>query len=160
MIAANPDGRSSPTMLSGGSRPEFCAPEQAGINCQSVSRRGHAGSQMSRSLLGVDLEAPMRRLSGARVEPVERIENRRLPKPEQQENHDEIHDIGEGHQGYGIGQNAGGEAFAAMAAYHEDLVKAGVLLDASGLQPSSKGWRVKYGGGKRTVIEGRGARVE
>ncbi len=43
---------------------------------------------------------------------------------------------------------------AAMAKYHEELVKAGVLLDASGLQPSSKGWRIKYSGGKRTVIDG------
>lgn len=43
---------------------------------------------------------------------------------------------------------------AAMAAYHEELVKAGVLLDASGLQPSSKGWRIRYAGGKRTVIDG------
>jgi hypothetical protein len=43
---------------------------------------------------------------------------------------------------------------AAMATYHEELVKAGVLLDASGLQPSSKGWRIKYSGGKRTVIDG------
>ncbi len=33
---------------------------------------------------------------------------------------------------------------AAMAAYHEELARAGVLLDASGLQPSSKGWRVRY----------------
>jgi hypothetical protein len=33
-----------------------------------------------------------------------------------------------------------------MAAYHEELQKAGVLLDASGLQPSSKGWRVRYEG--------------
>jgi hypothetical protein len=31
--------------------------------------------------------------------------------------------------------------FAAMATYHDELVKAGVLLDASGLQPTSKGWR-------------------
>ncbi len=31
--------------------------------------------------------------------------------------------------------------FAAMADYHEELQKAGVLLDASGLHPSSKGWR-------------------
>jgi len=46
------------------------------------------------------------------------------------------------------------ELFACMADYHEQLVKAGVLLDASGLQPSSKGWRVKYSGGKRTVIDG------
>ncbi len=43
---------------------------------------------------------------------------------------------------------------AAMAEYHEELVKAGVLLDASGLQPSSKGWRIKFSGGKRTVIDG------
>ena len=46
------------------------------------------------------------------------------------------------------------ELFAAMADYHEQLAKAGVLLDASGLQPSSKGWRVKYTGDKRTVIDG------
>jgi hypothetical protein len=43
---------------------------------------------------------------------------------------------------------------ASMATYHEELVKAGVLLEASGLQPSSKGWRVKYSGGKRKVVDG------
>jgi hypothetical protein len=43
---------------------------------------------------------------------------------------------------------------AEMAAYHEELQKAGALLDASGLQRSSKGWRVKYSGGKRSVIDG------
>jgi len=43
---------------------------------------------------------------------------------------------------------------AAMADYHEQLSKAGVLLDASGLQPSAKGWRIRYAGGKRTVIDG------
>ncbi|AGK50887.1 YCII-related domain protein [Burkholderia thailandensis MSMB121] len=43
---------------------------------------------------------------------------------------------------------------AAMATYHEELAKAGVLLDAAGLQPSSKGWRVRYSGGKRAVIDG------
>jgi hypothetical protein len=43
---------------------------------------------------------------------------------------------------------------AEMAKYHEELVKAGVLLDASGLQASSKGWRIKYSGGKRSVIDG------
>jgi hypothetical protein len=46
------------------------------------------------------------------------------------------------------------ELFAAMADYHEQLVKAGVLLDASGLQPTSKGWRIKYSGGKRTLVDG------
>jgi hypothetical protein len=44
--------------------------------------------------------------------------------------------------------------FEAMGAYHEELVKAGVLLDASGLQPSSKGWKVKYTGDKRSVVDG------
>lgn len=44
--------------------------------------------------------------------------------------------------------------FEAMATYHEELAKAGVLLDASGLKPTSKGWRIKYSGTKRTVIDG------
>jgi hypothetical protein len=43
---------------------------------------------------------------------------------------------------------------AAMAAYHEELAKAGVLLDGSGLQPSRKGWRIRYEGDRRTVIDG------
>lgn len=44
--------------------------------------------------------------------------------------------------------------FAAMAAYHEELARSGALLDASGLQPSSKGWRVHYEGGQRTIVDG------
>ena len=43
---------------------------------------------------------------------------------------------------------------AAMAAYHEELAKAGILVDASGLQASSKGFKVKYSGAKRTVVDG------
>jgi len=43
---------------------------------------------------------------------------------------------------------------AAMASYHEALAKAGVLLDANGLQPSSKGFRVRYKGGKRSLVDG------
>jgi len=43
---------------------------------------------------------------------------------------------------------------AEMAKYHEDLQKAGVLLDASGLQASAKGWRIKYAGPKRTLVDG------
>jgi hypothetical protein len=43
---------------------------------------------------------------------------------------------------------------AAMADYHEELAQAGVLLDANGLQPSSKGWRIAYRGGQRRVIDG------
>ncbi len=41
-----------------------------------------------------------------------------------------------------------------MATYHEELAKAGVLLDATGLQASSKGWKVQYRGNKRAVIDG------
>ena len=43
---------------------------------------------------------------------------------------------------------------AAMATYHEQLAKAGVLLDGSGLQPSSKGWRIRYDKGQRIVTDG------
>src|SRR5207237_10162168 len=38
--------------------------------------------------------------------------------------------------------------------YNEELAKAGVLLDLAGLQPSSKGMRVRFAGGKRTLIDG------
>ena len=48
----------------------------------------------------------------------------------------------------------GEKLIAAMTAFHEELARAGVLLDASGLRPSSKGWRVRYSGGKRRVVEG------
>jgi hypothetical protein len=41
-----------------------------------------------------------------------------------------------------------------MADYHQQLKKAGVLLDANGLQASSKGFRIEYAGGKRTVVDG------
>ncbi|MDW3688040.1 YciI family protein [Cupriavidus sp. CV2] len=44
--------------------------------------------------------------------------------------------------------------FAAMAAYHEQLAKAGVLLDAAGLKPTSAGWRIRYAAGQRSVIDG------
>lgn len=42
----------------------------------------------------------------------------------------------------------------AMMKYNEELVKAGVMLSGEGLQPSSKGARVKFSGDKRTVIDG------
>ncbi|HEV8097469.1 MAG TPA: YciI family protein [Burkholderiales bacterium] len=44
--------------------------------------------------------------------------------------------------------------FAEMASYHEELSKAGVLVDGSGLQASDKGWRIQYDGKKRSVIDG------
>lgn len=46
------------------------------------------------------------------------------------------------------------EAIAEMADYHEQLQKAGVLVDASGLQPTSKGFRIHYQGEERTVVDG------
>jgi hypothetical protein len=44
--------------------------------------------------------------------------------------------------------------FGAMAAYHEELTRAGALLDAAGLNPSSKGWRVQYDGARRSIVDG------
>lgn len=46
------------------------------------------------------------------------------------------------------------ERMGEMATYHEQLAKAGVLVDASGLQASSKGWRIRYSGGNRIVTDG------
>ena len=43
---------------------------------------------------------------------------------------------------------------AAMAAYHEKLAQAGVLLDANGLKPSAQGFRVKYHQGRPTLVDG------
>jgi hypothetical protein len=46
------------------------------------------------------------------------------------------------------------EAFEAMGKYNEELVKAGILLGAEGLAPTSKGARVKFSGDECTVIDG------
>jgi len=43
---------------------------------------------------------------------------------------------------------------AAMAAYHEQLAQAGVLLDASGLKPSAHGFRVRYHQGRPAIVDG------
>jgi hypothetical protein len=43
---------------------------------------------------------------------------------------------------------------SAMADYHAELAKAGILLDANGLHPTSQGFRIKYEGGKRRVVDG------
>ena len=43
---------------------------------------------------------------------------------------------------------------AAMTKYNEEMAKAGILLDLAGLQPSSKGARIKFSGGKPIVTEG------
>ena len=41
-----------------------------------------------------------------------------------------------------------------MADYHERLARAGVLLDAAGLQPSSRGWRIRHTAGRRQLVDG------
>jgi hypothetical protein len=46
------------------------------------------------------------------------------------------------------------ELLSAMGKYNEELMKAGALIDLTGLHPSSKGARIKFSGGKRTVIDG------
>ena len=46
------------------------------------------------------------------------------------------------------------EMLAAMGKYNEELVKAGVMLAGEGLQPTSRGAKVKFSGSKRTVVDG------
>src|ERR1700741_3315207 len=46
------------------------------------------------------------------------------------------------------------EMAAAMATFHEELARAGLLVDASGLQATSKGWRVEMRGEQRTIVDG------
>ena len=46
------------------------------------------------------------------------------------------------------------ELLAEMGKFNEELAKAGVMLAGEGLQPSSKGARVRFSGNKRTVIDG------
>jgi hypothetical protein len=46
------------------------------------------------------------------------------------------------------------ELLTAMGKYNEELAKAGILLTGEGLQPSSKGARVRFSGPKRTVVDG------
>jgi hypothetical protein len=46
------------------------------------------------------------------------------------------------------------ELLAAMAAFNEEMVKAGVMIDGAGLQPSAKGARIRFDRDKRTLIDG------
>jgi hypothetical protein len=46
------------------------------------------------------------------------------------------------------------ELLEAMGKFNEELAKAGIMLSGDGLQPSSKGARVRFSGSKRTVVDG------
>ena len=46
------------------------------------------------------------------------------------------------------------EAFAAMDKFNEELINAGIMLDGTGLKPSSRGARVRFSGSSRTVTDG------
>lgn len=46
------------------------------------------------------------------------------------------------------------QLIAEMGKFNEELMKAGVMLAGDGLQPSSKGKRIQFSGGRRTVIDG------
>lgn len=46
------------------------------------------------------------------------------------------------------------ELLVAMGKFNEEMVKAGIMLDGMGLQPSSKGARIKFDGDKRNVVDG------
>jgi hypothetical protein len=72
-------------------------------------------------------------------------------KPDRR-NDDAIH--GDGPKDSEAGKMPSEEMLSAMAKFNEEMVKAGVMLDANGLQPSSKGARVRCSGAKRTVIDG------
>ena len=52
------------------------------------------------------------------------------------------------------GKMASEELLAAMGKYNEELVKAGIMLAGEGLQPSSKGARVRFSGDRRIVTDG------
>jgi hypothetical protein len=52
------------------------------------------------------------------------------------------------------GQMPSEQLLAAMGKYNEQLIEAGILVDATGLQPTSKGARIKFSGGKKMVVDG------
>jgi hypothetical protein len=52
------------------------------------------------------------------------------------------------------GEMPSAEMFAAMDKFNEELINAGIMLDGTGLTPSSRGARVRFSGSNRTVING------
>src|SRR6516162_5541154 len=52
------------------------------------------------------------------------------------------------------GEMPSAEMFSAMEKFNEELINAGILLDGTGLTPSSRGARVRFSGSNRTVTDG------
>jgi hypothetical protein len=62
--------------------------------------------------------------------------------------------IGRASKASEAGEMPSAEMFAAMAKFNEELINAGILLDGTGLTPSSRGARVRFSGSNRTVTAG------
>jgi len=62
--------------------------------------------------------------------------------------------IVKGNEEYEAGALPSEQELTEMGKFNDELVKAGVMLAGEGLQPSSKGLRIRYAGGKRTVRDG------
>src|SRR5262249_49842764 len=53
-----------------------------------------------------------------------------------------------------VGKPPSKEAFEEMRKFNEQIAKAGILMDMGGLQSSAKGAKMKFSGGKKTVVDG------
>jgi len=62
--------------------------------------------------------------------------------------------IGKASKASEAGEMPSTEMFAAMGKFNEELINAGILLDGTGLTPSSRGARVRFSGSNRTVTAG------
>jgi hypothetical protein len=62
--------------------------------------------------------------------------------------------IGKATKASEAGEMPSPEVFEAMGKFNEELINAGILLDGTGLTPSSRGARVRFSGSNRTVIDG------
>ena len=62
--------------------------------------------------------------------------------------------IGKASKASEAGEMPSAEMFAAMEKFNEELINAGILLDGTGLTPSSRGARVRFSGSNRTVTDG------
>jgi hypothetical protein len=62
--------------------------------------------------------------------------------------------IGKATKASEAGEMPSAEMFAAMGKFNEELINAGILLDGTGLTPSSRGARVRFSGSNRTVTAG------